>query len=115
MTATIIEIDRNAWQPELDRLTWQHEGDYVTIEVMGASLGDQVEVERLPFAYTTYDHKADTALVVVGGTTARLPVALRHLVTHPVKVAIDPAAEPESLLITGSDGTTTVVKFYPGD
>jgi hypothetical protein len=115
MTATISEIDRNAWQSELDRLTWQHEGDYVTIEVMGASLDEQVEVERLPFAYTTYDPKADTALVVVGGTTARLPVALRHLVNHPMKVAFDPAADPQSLLITGSDGTTTVVRFYPGD
>jgi hypothetical protein len=115
MAATIIEIERKAWQSELDRLTWQHEGDYVTIEVMNVSLGDQVEVERLPFAYATYDHKADTAVIVVGGTTARFPVALRHLVTHPVKVAIDQGAERESLLITGSDGTTTVARFYSGE
>jgi uncharacterized protein DUF5335 len=70
MTATIIEIDRNAWQSELDRLTWQHEGDYVTIEVMDASLGDQVEVERLPFAYATYDHKADTVVVLGRAATS---------------------------------------------
>lgn len=115
MSATINEIDRDAWQSELDRLTWQHEGDYVTIEVMDGSLGDQVEVERLPFAYATYDRKADTALIVVGGTTARLPVALRHLVNHPAKVAIDQTAEPESLLITASDDTTTAVRFYRGE
>ncbi|HZX02829.1 DUF5335 family protein [Kribbella sp.] len=112
-TTTITEIEPDDWQAELDRLTWQHEGDYVTIEVVGASLGDQVEVDRLPFAYVTYDHKADTALIVVGGTTARLPVALRHLITRPVKVVID--QEADSLLITDSDDTTTVVRFYRGE
>jgi hypothetical protein len=109
------DVGRAEWESTLEELTTQHEGDYVTIEVLDLSLGDQLEVERLPFRYAAYDRRADTVVIAVGGTTGRYPVVLRHMVAQPVKLTIDAAADPPSALITDADGTSTLISFYRGD
>ncbi|GAB2652971.1 DUF5335 family protein [Kribbella swartbergensis] len=115
MTVAGQQIDRRHWESELDYLTHQHEGDYVTIEVLDPALGEQLEVERLPFAYLAYDRKADTVVIAVGGATSRFPVVLRHLIDEPAKILVDTTAQPPTLLITDTDQTTTQVTFYAGD
>jgi hypothetical protein len=110
MSGTVV--DRTEWETALDRLTEQHDGDYVTIEVVDPSLGEQLEVERLPFRYAAYDRRADTVVIAVGGTTARYPVVLRHLIANPVTVTIDPAAEPSTLVIGDKEDTSTLITFY---
>ncbi|MET7283697.1 DUF5335 family protein [Kribbella sp. NPDC005582] len=107
------KIDREEWESALDQHTWRHEGDYVTIEVLDPSLGDQLEVERLPFRYVSYDRRDDTVVIAVGGTTA--DVVLRHLIAKPATVSIDEDLEPPSLLIIDADSTSTLVTFYRGD
>jgi uncharacterized protein DUF5335 len=109
------ELDREEWESALDQHTWRHDGDYVTIEVLDPSLGDQLEVERLPFRYVSYDRRDDTVVIAVGGTTARFPVVLRHLITKPTTVSLDEDADPPSLLITDAGSTSTLVSFYRGE
>ncbi|GAW50992.1 MULTISPECIES: DUF5335 family protein [unclassified Nocardioides] len=103
--------DHQGWVEGLDRLTKDREGQDVTIEVLDRSFGDQREVERLPFAYTSYDPKDDVVIVAVGGSSSSHPVVLRHLVPHPSEVDIDPAAG--AFRVVEQDGTTTIVSFFP--
>jgi hypothetical protein len=109
------KVPREQWESTLDQATWRHDGDYVTIEVLDPKLGDQLEVERLPFRYISYDRRDDTVVIAVGGTTANLPVVLRHLIAKPTTVSIDDTAEPPSMLITDTDSTSTLVTFYRGE
>jgi hypothetical protein len=103
--------ERQGWVEGLDRLTKDREGQDVTIEVLDRSFGDQTETERLPFAYTTYDPKDDVVIVAVGGRSSSYPVVLRHMVSHPSEVDIDPDAG--AFRAVGQDGSTTIVSFFP--
>ncbi|MEU0094831.1 DUF5335 family protein [Kribbella sp. NPDC006257] len=109
------KLDREQWESALDQLTKRHDGDYITIEVLDASLGDQLEVERLPFRYATYDRRDDTVVIAVGGITTRFPVVLRHLISKPATVSIAEESEPAAMLITDTDSTSTLVSFYSGE
>lgn len=53
-------------------------------------------------------------IVAVGGHTSEYPVVLRHMVWHPTKVdiAADDLSRP-TVRVVESDGTTTLVTFYP--
>lgn len=107
---TVTSEDRTEWGPLLDQVTKDHEGDDVMIEILDQTFGDQAEVERLPFAYTNYDHKDDVVFVAVGGNSPRYPVVLRHLVWHPTQVSV---AEDEvaAMRVVDNEGTTTIVSF----
>src|SRR5215216_4987336 len=77
------QADRDQWETMLNQLTDQHAGEQITIEILDPTLGDQVEAERLPFTYATYDRRDDTIVIAVGGKTPRYPVLLRHMITKP--------------------------------
>ncbi|MDQ1752697.1 MAG: hypothetical protein QOE71_3753 [Pseudonocardiales bacterium] len=106
MTDTAVE-ERSRWAIELDQLTREHEGDLVVIEVLDITYGDGEEAERVPFGYAAYDRKDDAVVVAVGGRSGRFPVALRHIVTHPIEIDI---AE-HAMRVVAEDGTTTIVTF----
>lgn len=106
--------DGNDWTQLLDRLSKENEGQLVTIELLDPTFGDQYEAERMPFAYATYDPKDDMIIVAVGGRSARFPVVLRHMISHPTEVG---AAEFEgagsAIRVIDADGTVTLVSFFP--
>jgi hypothetical protein len=105
---------RQTWRTELDDLTASEEGSYVTIEILDPELGDQPEVEQLPFAYATYDPKDDAFIVAVGRPLTPYPVALRHIVAHPQTIDVDTVDESQpAIRVVDNDGTTTIVTFYP--
>jgi hypothetical protein len=104
-------VDHSEWTSLLDRLTREHEGEYVTIEILDPALGDNPEVEKLPFQYATYDRKDDVAFVVVGGKTPQYPVALRHMVPHPADVTA--TMDPPAVRVVDGEGTATLVSFFP--
>jgi hypothetical protein len=109
------EIARSDRKSFFELLTKEQEGTDVTIEVVGEDFGDQVEVERLPFAYIAYDDKDDVVIVAVGGVSSRYPVLLRHLIEHPQKIYSDgTVAEALTTIdIIGDDGAQTLVSFRP--
>lgn len=86
----------------------------LTIEVLDAEVGYQHEAGRLPFSAITYGPADDVVVISISGRGERYPVALRHMVWHPVEV--DLAADDVPQLAVGvvePDSTTTLVVFYP--
>ena len=104
---------RDEWAQSLDQLTKDREGDLVTIDVVDPAIGDQEEVERLPFTYANYDWKDNVVVVAVGGNTARYPVVLRHIVSEPVEVTISELpGDGAAVRIVDDEGTVTLVSLY---
>ena len=100
--------DHDEWVLQLDQLTRHRRDQDVSIEVLDPTYGDETEAEHLPFAYTVYDPKDDVVVIAVGGSSAKYPVVLRHMVSHPVEVDVDDGA----LKVVGKDGTTTIASFH---
>ena len=104
--------DRDQWETMLNQLTDQHAGEQITIEILDPTLGDQVEAERLPFTYATYDRRDDTIVIAVGGKTPKYPVLLRHMINKPATLSIDHSGDTPAALVTDADGTSTLVQFF---
>ncbi len=112
MTDTSV-IDRDEWSRFFDVLTKDHEGDLVTLEVLSREWGDQHEVERLPFAYASYDPKDDAVIIGVGGSSSRYPVVFRHIIEHPAQVDLAaPAATETAVRIVDGEGTSTLLQLF---
>ena len=108
-------IPKSGWASFLNQVTKDHEGDDVTIEILGQDFGDQVQAERLPLAYISYDDADDVIVVGVGGRSGRYPVLLRHMVSHPAAVLADPLLPglTRVLDIVDADGNQTLVHILP--
>ena len=104
------ELGRQAWRPFFESLTKEHEGDAVTIEVLGADFGDQLEAETLPFAYIEFD-KDDDVIVAVGGRDSRYPAVLNHIISRPTSVLVDSEAPnvAKTIEVVAEDGTQTLI------
>ncbi|MFD5823842.1 DUF5335 family protein [Lentzea sp. NPDC060358] len=100
------------WKGALDEVTAQVKGKMVTIEVLDRAIGDQPEVERLPFNYAAYDTKDDVAIVVVDDDDARYPLVLRHMVWRPVEITVSTDFPEPAVRIVEQDGTTMPVTFH---
>jgi hypothetical protein len=111
----IHERPQDTWHELLDELTKVRTGDDITIELLDAEFGDQLEAERLPLAYIEYDEHADEASVGVGGRDSRYQVVLRHSIEHPTSILTDaaPPRLPLTVQIVGADGSETLVTIYP--
>jgi glycosyltransferase involved in cell wall biosynthesis len=105
---------RHHWQQFLERVTTERDGDEVTIEVLSRDFGDGLEVQRLPLASLAYDPKDDVAIVAIGGRDSRIPVVLRHLVTHPQQIVAEAVAPDDDLVveIVDGDGDRTFVTLH---
>lgn len=113
--ADTAELAEGDWHPGLDRITRDHEGDVVTIELLSADFGDQLEAQRLPLAYLEYDPKDDMVIVAVGGRDGRYPVVLRHFVSHPSRILVrtDPTSGIQVVNVTDDDGSQTLITLQP--
>jgi hypothetical protein len=103
--------DRSHWEAVLDQLTKEHEGEEITIELLDPTFGDANEVERLPFAYVSYDRPTETVIVAVGGRTAAYPVVLRHMIHRPVELAVDDSKDIAVMKVVDADSMATLVSF----
>lgn len=105
---TIVSIDN--WTRELDRVTLRHLGQPTTVSVAGDVLGPELEASALPLVGITADgasahHGVSVILGKPDGTR------LTHFVAHPTEIRVGDAREGHALdvVITGQDGTTTIV------
>jgi hypothetical protein len=103
-----MDVVRSEWAGFFDRLSNDHLGDQVEIEVLDPELGDQLEVERMPFGTAAYDQREDTVVVSVGQ-----PVTMRHMVTHPTEIDVAMPAPMETVVRVAAPDGTTLVHFYP--
>jgi hypothetical protein len=64
------EIPRDEWAGFLDSFSRQHEGWLVSLEVLGAEIGAQVEAQGLPLEGITAELKGgneDAVTIILGG------------------------------------------------
>lgn len=85
----------------------------VTIEVLDESFGDQVEADHLPWHALMYDAHNDVIELSVGGRDRRIPVVLRHSISHPTGVWLEQEdGLPVALMIESKDTAKTIVRFH---
>src|SRR5258705_3737731 len=106
------EIPRDQWVKFFDTFSKQHEGWIVTVELIGAQLGDQEESTRLPLVGISADTKGRQKRVdiIVGG---RRDGNLTRIINAPKRVWLKEPEEPahEAIQAESEDGVTTLVHF----
>ena len=107
------EIPRDEWVEYLDGFSRRHEGWLVTVEVLGAEIGAQVEAQELLLRGVTAELKdggADEINIILGGKGAE---RVTHTITRPTHVRIEQAENGAdmTLQIEAADGVATLVRF----
>ena len=106
------EIPRSEWVEFLDSFSRQHEGWLVTVEVLGAEIGAQVEAQDMPLQGITADLKggADAVTVILGGGVDE---HVTHGINEPTHLRIEQAENGAdmTLQIESRGGIVTLVRF----
>ena len=106
------EISRDEWVRVLDDFSKRHEGWIVTMEVVGATIGDQEEASGLPLVGIGADVKDNESRieVMLGG---RPEAHVTRIIEVPKRVWLERADEPahDAVAVESEDGTTTIVRF----
>ncbi|CAN5840896.1 hypothetical protein BH23ACT4_BH23ACT4_09510 [soil metagenome] len=85
----------------------------VSIEVVGEEIGDQIQVQRLPWHALIYDEAARILELSVGARGRDLPVVFRHEIHRPVEVWFkEDAGIITALSIEPEEGPRTLVRFH---
>ena len=106
------EIPRGDWEAFFDSFSRRHQGWLVTVEVMGADIGAQVEARRLPLEWIAAEMKNNGGLIsIIVGDQAE--THFTHLISAPTHVHLKQSEEgaDEALEIEAEDGTATLVRF----
>ena len=104
---------RQEWKGFLDSVSREAEGQPVTIEIVTAETGSQIEADRLPLSYISYDEKDEVVIVSVREPDSSDPV-LDHIVQNPWKILFDPPSPGavKTIDIEGADGAHTLVTLH---
>jgi hypothetical protein len=106
------EIPREEWAGFFDSFSRQHDGWLVTLEVLGAGTGAEVEAREQPLSGITADLKdGEDAISILIGGASRDHVA--HIIDAPLHVLIRETGEGahESLRIEAANGTSALLRF----
>lgn len=76
----VTVLPKSEWTAYFSRLHKKVEGKEIKIEVLGATIGDQVLVKSAPLLGATYEPREDALEISVKGMT--------HVVDHPQKISI---------------------------
>jgi hypothetical protein len=109
------DVPRDEWAEYLDGFSRQHEGWPVTVEVLGAEVGAQVEAHELPLQGVTAELKGggeDAITVIVGGGVVE---RVTHTVARPAHVRVEQSESGADLTLQleSSDGVATLVRVRP--
>ncbi|GII78621.1 hypothetical protein Sru01_36030 [Sphaerisporangium rufum] len=109
------ELPRERWREFFDTMTREHLGSAMTVEVLGADIGDQMDAERVPLAYLEYDAKDDQFAIGLGGEDGRHPVVTRHAIDHPRQIMADTVqhGSVQAIEIIDEAGTRTIITIHP--
>ena len=107
------EIPRDEWRKFFDRFSRQYEGWLVTLEILAADIGAQVEERELAFEgiVDEWDEiKGNEITIMVG---AKPDDHITHSISHPVQVSLEQTDEgaDAALAIKTADGTTALLRF----
>jgi hypothetical protein len=107
------EVPREEWPAYLDGFSRRHEGWLVTVEVLGAEIGAQVEAQELPLEGITAELRAggeDLITIILGGGSRG---RVTHNILQPTHVRIEQteSGADMALQIESGGGVTTLVRF----
>jgi hypothetical protein len=113
MPETSRQPVRQEWPGFLTAIAEVDRGHPVSIEVISAELGSQVEAEGMPLEDLAYDERADAFVISVGSQSGE-PGALRHVVEQPWKILFDPPSPlaVRTIDVEGPDGAHTLVTLH---
>ena len=106
-----IEILQKNWPEFFENFTKRHETDMVSLEVMGADIGAQVEGRALLFGgISIADDRGKTLALMFDSVDGE---HLTHTVAKPTHVWLQstPASGDQTLEIESADGGKTLVRF----
>jgi hypothetical protein len=107
------DIPREQWVRFFDDFSKNHEGWIVTLEVLGADIGDQEEANNLPLVGISADLKAreNRVEIIVGG---RPDVDLTRIIERPKHIWVKEPGLPgdEAMEIESEDGIKTILNFH---
>jgi len=103
------EIPRAGWNDFFTNFTRAHETELVSVEIMGAELGAQVEGRSLLLGgISPGDEKGDSVALMFDSLNGD---HLTHTVSHAAHVWLQRGDTEEALEIRAADGTTTLLRF----
>jgi hypothetical protein len=106
------EIPTDEWKSVLDRFSKAHQGWLVTLEVIGAAIGDQKEADGQPLIGIGADVKDGERRVNVslGG---RRDAPMTKVIEEPQRIWLSETELPshDAIAVEARDGTTTIVHF----
>ncbi len=107
------EIPRSQWAGFCDRFSREHSGWLVTIELLEAEIGAQIEARELPLKGITAEMKKagpDVISLVAGSTPWE---RVTHTVVEPRRIWLEETREGAhaALEIESFDGAKTLVRF----
>ncbi|HKQ93797.1 MAG TPA: DUF5335 family protein [Blastocatellia bacterium] len=107
------DIPREQWIRFFDDFSKNHEGWIVTLEVLGADIGDQEEANNLPLVGISADVKAreNRVEIIIGG---RPDVDLTRFIERPKHIWVKEPRVPgdEAMEIESEDGIKTILNFH---
>ena len=107
------EIPKNEWPAFFDSFSRQHEGWLVTLEILGAEVGAQVEERELAFEgiVDEWDEAQLNKIAIMIG--AKPDDHITHSIRHPTQVSLEQTDEGAdvALAIRSADGVTALLRF----
>jgi hypothetical protein len=107
------DIPREQWIRFFDDFSKNHEGWIVTMEVLGADIGDQEEANNLPLVGISADVKAreNRVEIIIGG---RPDVDVTRFIERPKHIWVKEPRVPgdEAMEIESEDGIKTILNFH---
>lgn len=113
MTTAIRELSNETWAEYFDALGREQLHAPTSIEVGDPSGPANVEAKHLALHALIYDSRDDVFEVAVARDGSHRAGVLRHLVDHPVRVAVDnyTMLAPMTIAIDGPDGSRTTIRI----
>ena len=107
------EGPKDEWPEFFDRFSRQYEGWLVTLEILAADIGAQVEEQNLAFEGIVHEWDAiqgNEIMIMVG---AKPDNHITHSISHPVQVSLEQTDEgaDAALAIKSAGGTTALLRF----
>lgn len=107
------ELQRETWAEYLDALSRELLNAPVSIEIREVEGPPLCEATRLTLQTLTYDRRDDVFEVAAARGGSHLPSVVRHLVSHPRRMAVDSRTmlAPMTISVEGADGESTVISI----
>jgi hypothetical protein len=97
-------LKKSDWHPYFELVSWVLKGKQAEIEVGSLALGNQIEVEWLPFLGIAYDFKNNIVEILLDGVD--------HLIRNPERIAIEgQGAQVSAIEVVDHDGTQQILRL----